>query len=690
MYSVLTRRKSCLYFSTLSLFVIESGLCYAQSVTPAAPTRISGIEVNYIDRSIHPQDDFFHYANGGWLKTAVIPNDKARIGALSTINDLSEKAQKTILDDLRGSSPVRGSDRYKAKIFLETLLDKDFYSANDLAFVKNDLDLITNAKTHAELAGVMGQFSRHSAINSPFPIQIQKDQKDVQKKTAYIGSARVTLGRFDNYWKNTPEAVAKRQALKDMYQSLLNALAYEDSEDRANKVVTYEAALASILGKHWSWSRDLKKEYYPLKISKLNKKYKGFDWERYLTAMGFKEDETVVLRSKKITKGLATLFASTDLQALKDHLTLSYLRMQSNYLPQNIEMPVENFLNSTLTGQKERTPLEKQSYNLTSASFASVIGQDYVKRYTTDKTRETVRDLVENIRNVFAKAIEQNNWMDRETKAEAQAKLSKVEDKIGFPDTWQTYSNINVDVKYALNTIRSIRSNKWQKDLGELRGNKPTTEEWRIPVYTAGAFYNPQENEIIIPAGFLQSPIFDANADDAANYGAIGMVIGHELGHAFDNRGRQRAGDGSDRDWWSGSSEKRFKKKSEKLIKQFETYEVFPNEAINGRRTLGENIGDLTGIKIAYDAYQKSLKGKDAPIIDGFTGDQRFFLAYAQLWRSKWTETLKRSAYELDSHSPNQYRVNGILRNFDPWYKAFNVTPENALYLPPGDRISIW
>jgi len=442
---------------------------------------------------------------------------------------------------------------------------------------------------------------------------------------------------------------------------------------------------------HWTPTkrRDRSLTYNKMELFALKDYAPGFPWEIMLNASGLGDQSTFVVRENDAIQGLAKVYSETDIETLRDYMTVSYMGSMAAYLPSNVDQARFDFYGKALRGTEVQRDRWKRAVAQIDSLMGEMVGKVYVKKHFPPIAKEKMDELVENLRSAFKTGIDNLEWMGKETKKEAQDKLARFNPKIGYPDEWTDYSALSVDRDDLIGTIKSANAWQWNDMISKL-GGPIDRGEWGMNPQTVNAYYRPSLNEIVFPAAILQAPFFDPAADPAVNYGGIGAVIGHEMGHGFDDQGRKTDGKGEQRDWWSEEDGAAFKGRADQLVAQYAAFEPLPGVNVNGQLTLGENIGDLTGITMAYNAYKNSLNGKEAPIIDGMTGDQRFFLAYGQIWQGKYRDEAMRARLKSAPHSPGEFRANGIVRNFDAWYEAFNVQPGDALYLPPEKRVKIW
>ncbi len=565
-------------------------------------------------------------------------------------------------------------------------MDTETIAANGLEPIKADLATIAAAKTRIDIAAIMGDPTM--GTNSPIAGWVDVDVKDIENYIFYVTQSGLGMPSKDYYLDEGEKFAAYRVAYVDMLTTMLSETGAKNAGARAEAIMAYETEMAKV---HWApvKRRDRDLTYNKMTTKEMKEFAPGFPWGTMLKATGLAGQKNFVVRETDAIQGSAKLFGETPVKVLRDYLTAHYMIGNAAYLPDAIDQASFNFYSTTLNGTEEQRPRWKRAVGQIDNYMGEMVGKVYVDKHFPPNSKNQMDELVENLRGAFKDGINNLAWMGEDTKVEAHDKLKKFTPKIGYPDKWTDYSTLSVDRSDLIGTVKSANAWQWNDMISKL-GGPIDRSEWGMNPQTVNAYYRPSLNEIVFPAAILQAPFFDPNADAAVNYGGIGAVIGHEMGHGFDDQGRKTDGNGVQRDWWSESDAAGFKERSDALVAQYDTYEALPGEFVNGEFTLGENIGDLTGITMAYAAYKTSLGGKEAPVIDGLTGDQRFFLSYGQIWKRKFREDNLRSRLKNDPHSPGEYRANGIVRNFDAWYDAFNIQPGDALYLPPEKRVKIW
>ena len=644
-----------------------------------------GIETENMDTSVHPGDNFYEYVNGGWLQNTEIPSDRSRYGAFSILRDKSEQRVRGIIE-AAASSDTPSADEKRIGDFYNAYLNTDRIETLGLDPIQDDLARISAAQTHEDILKLMADAKL--GLASPVAPFVYIDFKQNDQYIVYVSQSGLSLPNRDYYFDESEKGQNILSGYKDLAAVMLSEAGLESAEDRAKQVLAFETRLAE---GHWSRveQRDRERIYNKMSLSELIELAPGVNWDLMLKETGLGGQTTLVVREKSAIVNAAKVFADTPVEVLKDYLTVSLMNGHAALLPARIDDAQFEFFGKILRDQEEQRPRWKRGVSAVNGTLGEVVGKVYVSKYFPPDSKAQMNDLIENLRSAFKDGIDGLEWMADETKKEAQYKLKKFNPKIGYPDRWETYAGLEVSSEDLVGTVQSARAWEWQDSISQL-GQPIDRDEWGMTPQTVNAYYNSALNEIVFPAAILDAPFFDPNADPAVNYGGIGAVIGHEMGHGFDDQGRKSDGDGVQRDWWTPEDAKAYEARAKALADQYSEFEPLPGENLDGRLGLGENIGDLTGVTMAYDAYKRSLNGKEAPVIDGFTGDQRFFMAWAQVWAIKWKEAALSAQIKNGPHSPGEFRANGIVRNLQPWYDAFNVTPEHEMYLPPEDRVKIW
>lgn len=655
-----------------------------------APTYGSyGFDSAGMDMSVKPGDDFYHYANGGWLKNTPIPEDKSNYGMFTVLADQAERQIRAIIEELGASKAAPGTEAWKIGTLYADFMNEAAIEQAGLAPARPELDRIQAISTPAELAQAFARMATLS-VKQPFGVYIGQDRKAPDVYVPYMGQSGLGLPDRDYYLADNPnfaEVRAKyKQHIANMFK--LAGVAEAEAKAKADAIYAVEESIAKV---HWSRSdsRDRDKTYNKRTLAQLQAEAPGFDWQAYLTALRLHTQPAFLIAQPSAFTGMAQVVASTPLDTWKDYLAFRYLSAYAGVLPKAFVEEEFDFSGRTLSGTPALKDRWKRGVELVEAAMGEAVGKIYVERHFPPEAKAEADRLVKNVILAYDQRIDSLDWMTPETKAKAKEKLAKFNPKIGYPSKWRDYTNYEVKAGDLLgNTQRAAEFEFW-RNVYKL-GQPVDREEWFMTPQTVNAYYYSTNNEIVFPAAILQPPFFDPHADDAINYGGIGAVIGHELGHGFDDQGSKVNGDGMEVNWWTEQDRSRFDALGLGLSAQYEQYCPFPNECVRGKLTLGENLGDLGGLSVAHAAYKLSLNGKDAPVIDGTTGDQRFYLGWAQVWRRAYREAELRRRLVTDPHAPSEYRTNGIVRNMDAWYKAFNVKPGDKLYLEPNERIRVW
>lgn len=666
----------------------ESTSSTTQPAAVAKTMLATGIEKANIDNSVRPQDDFYLYVNGGWMKNNEIPGDKTSIGSFYDLRDTADENVKAIIEELAATKALKsGSDEQKVADLFRSYMDLDARNAAGVKPVQAVLDNIQAINNKSDLATFFGKY-QSAGIGNPLAFYISIDAKDSSRYATHIWQSGLGLPDKDYYFNEAERFEKLRTGYVAHIAKMYDLAGLKGGQEAAKSIMAIETQLAK---HHWTrvQTRDSEKRYNKFETANLGKLTNQFDWNAYLAAQGVANQKDIIINQPDFIEGFGKIFADTSLEDWKRYLTFHSLSTFASYLTTDIDNENFDFYSKQLSGRKEQRPLWKRGVAVVNNNLGEVIGKVYVKRHFKPAAKARMSELVENLRNAYGQSISDLSWMSAETKKAAQVKLAAFTPKIGYPDRWQDYSKLTIKNGDLVGNV--IRSNKasHQEDLKRLGG--PIRKwEWHMTPQTVNAYYNPPANEIVFPAAILQPPFFNMAADDAVNYGGIGAVIGHEMGHGFDDQGSRYDATGNLRNWWTEQDLAAFKTRTKALVEQYAQYKVFDDLSINGELTLGENIGDLSGVTIAYKAYKASLNGKEAPVIDGLTGDQRFFMGYTQIWRVKMVEKALRNRVATDPHSPGHFRAIGILSNFDEFYDAFDVKEGDAMYLAPEKRVSIW
>ncbi|MBU0773788.1 MAG: M13 family peptidase, partial [Alphaproteobacteria bacterium] len=646
----------------------------------AKPTYGSyGFDAAGMDPSVKPGDDFYLHANGTWAKNTPIPADKSNYGAFNTLDELSRARTRAILETAKDDPDSKIGAAYAS------YLDTAAVEAKGLAPIKPWLGEIKGVKDKAGYALVAAKAAR-AGISGPFRFYVGQDDKDPETYILSMSQGGLGLPDRDFYLDEKPEMAKIRAAYVAHLENMLTLAGESDAKARAAALMAFETEIAKV---HWTQidSRDADKTYNKLTLAALQKAAPGFDFAAYFKANGLTPTELLVAQPSAIT-GEAALIAKAPIGVLKDALLLRSLHAYADKLPDSIANADFAFYGTTLSGTPEREARWKRGVDFLKDSLGEEVGKVYVAQYFPPETKAAMDVLVKNVLAAMGRRIDGLPWMSDTAKARAHKKLAAFTPKIGYPDKWRDYTGLTIQRDDLLGN--AMRANQFDFDYNIGKLGKPIYRwEWGMTPMEINAYANFGMVEIVFPAAILQPPFFDPHADPAVNYGGIGAVIGHELSHHFDDQGAKYDETGKLNQWWTEADVAKFKGLTDKLVKQYDAYEPFPGVHVKGAFTLGENIGDLGGLAVALDAYHASLGGKPAPVIDGMTGDQRFFLGWAQVWRRNYREANLRQRLVTDPHAPSQYRAD-IVRNFDAWYDAFKPAPDGKLSLKPEDRVKIW
>ena len=672
----------------VSLFDGAGTASSAATATIEAPRMGAwGIDTAGMDKSLSPGADFFGYVNGNWAKTTEIPADRSSFGAFATLRDLSEVRVRQLVESYQLGDPAKDGDQAKVAAIYRGFLDEAAIEALGDKPLQPKLAAIRAVKSKDDMATLMGQ-SLGRVGGSFFGAFVNDDSKNPDYYALYMGQSGLGLGDRELYLqeKFAPQKTRYQQYVADM----LKLAGWANANTAAADIVAMETRIAEA---HWTRaeSRNRDKTYNPMTLAELNAQAPGFPWAAFMTAAGVaKADKAIVSQNTAFPK-IARIFAETDLETLKAWQAFHTADDAAPFLSKAFVDTQFDFRSKFMNGQPEQRERWKRAVSYAEGALGEAIGRDYVKLYYTPEAKTAMDELVTNVKAAMKTRIEGLQWMSPETKVQALDKLANFGLKIGHPDKWRDYSALEIRNGDFFGNMERAAAFEWAYRTNRL-GQKVDKSEWGMTPQTVNAYYSPVRNEIAFPAAILQPPFFDPKADPAVNYGAIGGVIGHEISHGFDDQGRKSDGKGVLRDWWTAEDAAKFEAQATKLGAQYEAYEfpTLPGMHINGRVAMGENIGDMAGLHVAYDAYKKSLNGQKSPVIDGFTGEQRFFMGWAQVWRTLWRDDALRQQIVNGPHSPGQIRAFAPLRNVDAWYDAFNIQPSDPLYIKPEDRARIW
>ena len=665
----------------------------SQPTAPAAPVEApppltSGFDAATFDKTTRPQDDLYKYVNGGWLAKTEIPADKASYGGFVEANDRTQEQLRALVEAVAKTPAAAGTPQQKIGDFFTAFMDEGKADALGIAPLASELARIDAITTKASLATYFARQLKLGIGGTVIQGGVEGDAQEPTRSVLYVSQGGIGLPDRDYYLKADPKLKDIRAKYVDYVTAMLTAASVPDAKAAAAGVMALENSLASA---HWTnvENRDAVKTYNRVAVKDLATRFPGMDWTAWTTELGVASAPHIIVSQPSFFAAFAKTVASRPVDQWKAHLKFHAIDRFAPYLSSTLVNTRFDFRGKTLQGIQTLQPRWRRALTNMDATLGELLGQVYVEKHFSPAAKVRMDLLVENLRTAFKQGIDGLEWMSPETKKEAQAKLAAFRPKIGYPTKWRDYSAVEIRKDDLTgNMLRAIEADA-AFQLAKV-GKTVDPEEWGMTPQTINAYYNPIRNEIVFPAAILQPPFFDMGADDAMNYGAIGAVIGHEMGHGFDDQGRRFDAKGLLRDWWTAKDGEEFMRRARGLSAYYSAKEPIPGVKVNGELTLGENIGDLTGLVIAHRAYRMSLGGKEAPVMDGLTGDQRFFAGWAQAWRAKQRDEALRNQVMADPHSPDQVRGTGPLPHVEAFYTAFDVKPGDTLYLAPEARVKIW
>lgn len=643
-----------------------------------------GVDLTSRDTAIAPGDDFWSFANGGWAKRTTIPADKAAIGYGNILTDEAEQNVRLILDDMAKNPTKYGATGKQVGDFYATWMDEAGIEAKGTEPLKPYLAKIAAVKDLTELQVLFASVG----YQSPISISVIPNLADPTRYTAAVGQSGLGMPR-DYYLLQGEKYDGYRKAYRAYIEKIQTLAGIPNAAAKAEAIFALETAMAK---EHWSpeKSRDIAALNDPQDIAGLEAKAPEFDWALMLKTAGLDSSPKVLMANNTAIIAIGKIMVATPLDVWKDYMAYHFVSSTATFLPKAFDQASFDFYSATLLGVKTPRDRWKRGVQLTNGALGEAVGALYVARFFPPAAKAQMQELIENLRGSYQDRISKSSWMDDATRKAALVKLAAFEPRVGYPDKFLDYSSFKVVRGDMLGN--AMRSAEFANALQLSRFPKPVDRSlWAMTPQTVNAYYSPLSNQITFPAAILQPPYFDPNADPAVNYGAIGAIIGHEMGHGFDDQGSQFGPTGKFENWWTPAAKAAFKERTAALAAQYDQFESLPGNKVNGKLTLGENIGDLGGLEAAYGAYQRyQAKHGKAKVINGLTGDQRFFMGWAQAWQTKLRDDAALARLRTDPHSPPLFRVNGVVRNMDAWYTAFNVKPGSKLYLAPEQRVHIW
>ena len=656
-------------------------------VPVAKAPKHSGLLLDYMNLKVRPGNDFNAFVNGTWIDTTEIPGDKPGYGIGSILRDESQDHVKAIIEESASGDFVKGSDEQKVGDLFASYMNMEHRNQLGVTPLQGEFQKIDAISDHTELAVYFASANKTGG-NMPFALAQYVDFKDPNTYMMYTWQGGLGLPDREFYFLEDEKSQEIRAKYAEHIEKMFELAGLSDVDTAAKMIMALETRMATDHMKK-ELTRDMVALYNKIPTQELANLMPNFPWEPFLTEAGIASIDGVVVTQLDYMKALDDIIKDTSLDDWKTYLKWSALNGTAGLLSETLDQQNFEFYSKTLRGTEEQRPLWRRGVGIVNNNLGEVVGKVYVSRHFPPEAKLKMQELVGNLIKAYEISIKELDWMGEETKLQALDKLSKFTPKIGYPDNWKDYSKLTIDRDDLVGNIQRSALVTYERNL-ERQNGPVDRSEWAMTPQTVNAYYNPPLNEIVFPAAILQPPYFDLNAEDAVNYGSIGAVIGHEIGHGFDDAGSTFDGDGVLRNWWTEEDGKEFKARTAKLVDQYSAFKPFDDLNVNGEFTLGENIGDLGGLSIGLLAYKISLDGKEPPEMDGYTGLQRVFLGYAQSWRYKYRDESLRHQINTDPHSPRMYRVNGVVRNVPEFYEAFDIAATDALYLPQDERVKIW
>ncbi|HEX8193817.1 MAG TPA: M13 family metallopeptidase [Allosphingosinicella sp.] len=659
---------------------VQPPAAMAAPVRPRPQLGSFGFDIAGMDRAVDPGDNFYDFANGGWERATEIPADRSNYGMFTLLDDLSKTRTRAIVEEAARQPGSRIGD------FYSSFMDEARIEQAGIQPIRPLLQRVQAIRTRADWASELGRLMRQGTTG-PFAGYVATDDRIPTEMIVRLGQSGLGLPDRDYYLRNEAALTSKRDAYRGYLTQLLTLAGEQNAAARANAILAFETRLAQA---HWSRveNRDDEKTYNKMTPAQLARLAPGFDFSRFLSEAGFGGQQNLLVSQPTAFTASARAVAATPVEVLRDYTMIRLIDDAAPYLSSNFVNAHFAYHGTALGGTPQNEPRWKRGVTLVTSAIGDDVSRIYVERHFPPEAKAEADALVRNVIQAMDRRLAGLTWMAPETRQQARAKLAAFTPKIGYPDRWRDYSSVEVSRDNLVQNIMNATRFEYERNLAKL-GRPVDRSEWFMTPMEVNAYANPTWNEIVFPAAILQAPFFDANADPAVNYGGIGAVIGHEISHHFDDQGSRYDVSGALREWWTPQDRERFNALTAQLVAQYDLYEPLPGHRVQGQLTLGENIADLAGLTVAYDAYRMALGNAAAPEIDGFTGDQRFYLGWAQVWRREYREANLLNRLLTDPHSPSEQRV-AVVRNLDPWYAAYNVQPDDTLFLAPERRIRIW
>ncbi|WP_417446880.1 M13 family metallopeptidase [Kangiella sp.] len=656
------------------------------TTTQAEQELVSGIDKEHFDPSVRPQDDLFRHVNGKWLKEFEIPADKSNYGAFSILAEQAREDVQTIIEEAANSNPEQGSDAQKVGDLYQSYMDEELLEELGTKPLQPELDKIAAIKDLSDLSEYIAYAQMVS--EAPFSTYVYVDARQPDTYITQMSQNGLGLPSRDFYVKDDEKSEETRQKYVEHIAKMFELAGMENGAEKAETVMAIEMQIAE---KHWPKEklRNPVARYNKMSFEELQKTTPNLDWDRWSKTAMLEGIDNVIVGQPDYFAAVNDMLKEISIEDWKTYYQWHLISDSASFLNKALAEENFRFFQGVLSGVEEQEPRWKRAVNVINATLGEVVGKIYVEKHFKPEAKERMKELVENLRKAYAQGIKELEWMGEETKEQALDKLAKFTPKVGYPDKWKDYSALEIKADDLYGNMKRATMVEIKRNREKL-GQPIDRSEWFMTPQTVNAYYNPVMNEIVFPAAILQPPFFNLEADDAVNYGGIGAVIGHEMGHGFDDSGSQYDGDGKLRNWWTEKDLTEFTKRTDQLVAQYNNFTVLDGVHVNGEFTQGENIGDLGGLTIAYKAYQLSKDGKPAPVIDGMTGDQRVFYGWAQVWRRKYRDEELRKRIDTDPHSPSEFRANGTVMNMPEFHEAFDVKPGDDMYLEPEERVKIW
>jgi putative endopeptidase len=678
--------KKTLASIAFALALTACGQDQTATETVATPKH-SGLHPEHMNPDVRPGDDFNAFVNGGWIDIAEIPADKPRYGISTILRDESQEHVKAIIEASAAGDFAKGSDEQKVGDLYASYMDMETRNKLGVSPLHAEFEKIDALKDYQELAVYFAEANK-LGISLPFVLGQNEDFKDPKHYMMYTFQGGLGLPDREFYFLDDEKSVEIRTKYVEHIEKMFDLAGFADGAMAADMLMALETRIAA---EHMKKEdvRDWATNYNKVPTTELPDLMPQFAWKTYLAEAGIADIDGVVVLQTDYMKALDDIIQDTAMEDWKTYLKWSVLNATAGLLNEALDLQNFEFYSKTLRGIEEPRPLWRRGVGTVNGNLGEVVGKVYVARRFPPDAKAKMQELVGNLIKAYEISIRELDWMGDETRAQALDKLSKFTPKIGYPDVWRDYSKLEIEPDDLVGNMQRSTLFVYEREI-ERQGGPVDRTEWGMTPQTVNAGYSPWLNEILFPAAILQPPFFDLNVEDAVNYGGIGAIIGHEIGHGFDNRGSTFDGDGVLRNWWTDEDRAEFEARTAKLVDQYSAFQPFDDLNVNGEFTLGENIGDLGGLSIGLLAYKISLQGEEPPVMDGYTGWQRVFLGYAQAWRYKYRDEALRNQINTDPHSPRMYRVNGVVRNVPEFYEAFDIAATDALYLPPEERVKIW